>query len=238
MYILEGNIGAGKSTFLRLLAERIPAMRIRQEPVNNWQRQVYGQSLLTNFYQDPKRWAYTFETLTMICRVQEHQIEQATSSITDVIIERSIYSGHYCFAKNSFMSGFLSPLEWQLYQEWFAMLTHKKCATPRGFIYLSVDPEVSFERIRKRNRYAEKTLSLGYLKQIHARHQEFLIEKKEVAPELAQIPVLTLNCNDEFEGNSLNFDKHVNAVLDFFEMHNLNAQDDRSSNPHTNHLTL
>ncbi len=233
MYILEGNIGAGKSTFLRMLAERIPTLRVRQEPVNNWQRQVYGQSLLTNFYQDPKRWAYTFETLTMICRVQEHLIEQQAANVTDVVVERSIYSGHYCFAKNSFMSGFLTPLEWQLYQEWFAMLTSDKITTPRGFIYLSVDPEVSYERIKKRNRYAEKSLSLGYLKQIHARHQEFLIAKKDVAPELAQIPVLTLNCNEEFEANSVNFDKHVSAVLDFFNMHNLNTINNRPSNPQT-----
>lgn len=217
MFILEGNIGAGKSTFLRMLAERIPSLRIRQEPVNNWQRQVYGQSLLTNFYQDPKRWAYTFETLTMICRVQEHLIEQQSAHITDVVIERSIYSGHYCFAKNSFMSGFLSPLEWQLYKEWFNLLTENKCMTPRGFIYLMVDPEVAYERIKKRNRYAEKTMSLGYLKQIHARHQEFLIQKQDMSPAFASIPVLTLNCNEEFEGNAENFEKHVKAVQHFFD---------------------
>ena len=217
MIILEGNIGAGKSTFLRLLSEQIPTLRVRQEPVNNWQRQVYGQSLLTSFYQDPKRWAYTFETLTMICRVQEHLIEQQSAHITDVVIERSIYSGFYCFAKNSFMSGFLSSLEWQLYQEWFAMLTHEKCMKPRGFIYLSVDPEIAYERIKKRNRYAEKTLSLGYLKQIHARHQEFLLAKQGIAPALADIPVLVLDCNDEFEADAATFNKHVSAVQDFFD---------------------
>lgn len=217
MYILEGNIGAGKSTFLRLLSERIPTLRIRQEPVNNWQRQVYGQSLLTNFYQDPKRWAYTFETLTMICRVQEHLIEQESAHVTNVIVERSIYSGYYCFAKNSFMSGFLSPLEWHLYKEWFTMLTHSTCMAPRGFIYLSVDPEVAYERIKKRNRYAEKTLSLGYLKQIHTRHQEFLLQKLEVDASLQKTPVLVLDCNEEFEENAANFNRHATAVQDFFD---------------------
>lgn len=217
MIILEGNIGAGKSTFLRLLAERIPTLRIRQEPVNNWQRQVYGQSLLTNFYQDPKRWAYTFETLTMICRVQEHLIEQQAAHLTNVVVERSIYSGFYCFAKNSFMNGYLSELEWQLYKEWFTMLTHQKCMNPRGFIYLSVDPDVAYERIKKRNRYAEKTLSLGYLKQIHARHQEFLINKQDIDPLLVDVPVLVLDCNEDFEQNTKNFEKHVAAVQDFFD---------------------
>ena len=80
MYILEGNIGAGKSTFLRLLSEHMPAIGISLEPVHNWQKEVYGQSLLANFYQEPRRWAYTFETMTMICRIQDTWQNSGTPS--------------------------------------------------------------------------------------------------------------------------------------------------------------
>lgn len=76
MYILEGNIGSGKSTFLRLLNSYIPTIKTYTEPVTNWQKSMYGQSILTNFYEDTHRWAYTFESLTMICRVQDHLSEQ------------------------------------------------------------------------------------------------------------------------------------------------------------------
>ena len=72
MFILEGNIGAGKSTLLQLIKEQLPHISVALEPVDDWQKQIYGQSLLTNFYQNGKRWAYTFETFTMMNRAKEH----------------------------------------------------------------------------------------------------------------------------------------------------------------------
>ncbi len=213
MYIIEGNIGAGKSTFLKLLDEHIPAINVALEPLNNWQKQVYGQSLLTNFYQNTKRWAYTLEILTMICRVREH-INLQKQNITH-IAERSLYSGHYCFALNCYEQGFMSTMEWKVYLQWFSWLVDNKCKTPNGFIYLRVDPNIAYERIKKRNRHAEKTISLGYLKQIHKKHEQFLIEKKDILPGLAQVPVLILECDKEFESNQVQLNKHIRQVQQF-----------------------
>lgn len=81
MYIVEGNIGAGKSTFLKLISKRLSHITVVFEPLHNWQNKVYGQSVLANFYKDPRRWAYTMETLAMACRVQEHLREQNQSRI-------------------------------------------------------------------------------------------------------------------------------------------------------------
>lgn len=213
MYILEGNIGAGKSTFLRLIAEHLPEVAAVQEPVTNWQQTVYGQSLLTNFYEDPKRWAYTFELLTMICRVQAHLKERQQGQIK--IAERSIYSGYYCFAHNSYAQGFMNDSEWQIYQQWFSMLIPHKCLPPRGFIYLRVSPEVAYERIRKRNRHAEKTLSFAYLKQIHRRHESFLIKKEGILPHLKKVPILTLDCNEDFEHTPANLHRLMHTIESF-----------------------
>jgi len=215
MFIIEGNIGAGKSTFLKLLQEKIPTVGVAQEPVHNWQKKVYGQSLLANFYQDPKRWAYSIETFAMICRVRDHLIEQEKNETT--FIERSIYSGHYCFSQNGYENGFMTTLEWQLYCQWFEFLIPGKCKTPAGFIYLSVDPDVAYKRIKKRNRLAEKQITLAYLKQIHQKHEGFLIHKKGILPELKQVPVLRLDCNQEFETDEVAFQKHLDKISDFIK---------------------
>lgn len=216
MFILEGNIGAGKSTFLALLERHLPSVSVAFEPLNNWQGQVFGQSLLANFYQDPKRWAFTLETLAMMCRVKDHLQEQADGIVsTNRVVERSIYSGHYVFGHNSYTSGFMTQLEWQMYHDWFNMLIPGKCLPPQGFIYLKVSPTIAFERIKKRNRYAEKTLALDYLKSIDQRHEEFLITKIGVLPELKKIPVLVLDCNEEFETNSVMLQRHLDAVQEF-----------------------
>ncbi len=214
MYILEGNIGAGKSTFLRLIAQQIPEITVILEPVHNWQDTGHGQSLLANFYEDSNRWAYTFEALTMMCRAQDHLSNQQKNGVIK-IAERSVYSGYYCFAQNSFSQGFLTPLEWEIYQQWFSLLIPRKCLPPKGFIYLRVTPEVAYERIQNRNRSAEKTVSLEYLKQIHDRHEAMLTKKEGILPHLKKVPVLTLNVDDEFESNPAQLHRHMHAIQTF-----------------------
>ncbi len=215
MYILEGNIGSGKSTFLTLLSQYMPRIKIVLEPVNSWKKKVYGQSLLKNFYQDPSRWAYTFETLTLKNRVKEHLKEQADNQ--PKIIERSIYSGYYCFAQNSYQQGFMSQLEWSLYKEWFSFLVPGICKPPYGFIYLRTIPKIAYRRIKNRNRDTETNISFDYVQQIHQRNEDLLLNKKNMLPELKNIPILVLNCNEEFETNSLLFDQLVNQIEKFMQ---------------------
>ncbi len=217
MYFVEGPIGAGKTTFLRLIQEKLPELAVIFEPLQSWDSEVYGQSLLANFYKDPQRWAYTMETLAMACRVQEHQREQENPNPFR-LIERSIYSGHYVFATNGYHNGFLSELEWQVYLQWFNFLITGRCKAPQGFIYLKVDPEIAFERIKKRDREAEKTISLEYIKQIHACHEDFLVHKKDVLAELKDVPVLILDCNEEFEADTEKFAAHAEKVSSFVSL--------------------
>ncbi len=214
MFILEGNIGAGKSTFLRLVKNYFPSISVVQEQVNNWQQERYGQSLLANFYEQPQRWAYTFEALTAICRVQEHLIEQKRKDVS--ILERSIYSGFYCFAYNSYQAGFLSHLEWKVYEAWFSFLVDQSCKDPKGFIYLRVSPEIAYERVRKRNRSSEKTISLDYLKQIHERHESLFIRKEGVPERFKQVPVLIVDGDQEFEQDKKQLQNHFSEFTSFF----------------------
>ncbi len=110
-----------KQLFLRLAIQYLLEVQTILEPVATWQDNNYGQSLLSNFYENPERWAYTFELFTMICRVQEHLKEQKENSSVK-IFERSLYSGYYCFAHNSYAQGFMSEIEWHLYEQWFSFL--------------------------------------------------------------------------------------------------------------------
>ena len=163
-------------------------------------------------------WAYTMETVTMVGRVQEHLKEQEHPNPFR-LMERSIYSGHYCFATNGYQMGFLSELEWKVYLAWFNFLVTERCKVPHGFIYLQVDPEVAYERIKKRQRAGESSISLEYLKQIHHCHENFLVEKINVLPELAQTPVLILDCSQEFESEHAQFIAHAQKVVEFMRTH-------------------
>lgn len=52
---IEGNLGAGKTTLLSLL--NISCIK---EPVDEWEN-LKGTNILKNYYEDPKRWAFTFQ---------------------------------------------------------------------------------------------------------------------------------------------------------------------------------
>jgi len=214
MYIVEGNIGAGKSTFLSLVAQAAPHISVVLEPLHHWQRQLHGQSLLTNFIHNPRRWSYTMETLTMMCRVKDHLQEQ-TLPEHNRLFERSIYSGHYCFALNGYESGFMSDIEWNMYSQWFEFLIPGKCRPPHGFIYLKVDPNVSYERIAKRQRPGEEDITLAYLQALDRKHDDFLIHKKNILPELMPVPVLTLDISAEFEKDAQHFEQLLFKVEEF-----------------------
>jgi len=213
VYIVEGNIGAGKSTFLRLVAHHLPHIEVIPEPVASWQQPINGESILANFFQDTPRWAFTFETLTMMCRVKEHLIQQGKGSVR--ILERSIYSGHYCFAQNGHKQKFMTELEWEIYNQWFNFLIPDKCRPPLGFIYLRTEPDIAHQRIKQRNRSEEEGVPLEYLQQIHDRHEEFLIKKEGVLPNLKEVPVLALNCNEDFEQTPENLESHFHEIAQF-----------------------
>ncbi len=220
MFFVEGPIGAGKTTFLKLIQEQLPELAVVFEPLHSWDNNEYGQSLLTNFYKDPKRWAYTMETLAMACRVQEHLREQDNPNPFR-LMERSIYSGHYVFATNGYKNGFFTEVEWQVYLNWFNFLVTGTCKPPQGFIYLKVDPEIAYKRIKKRNREAEKSISLEYLKQIHQCHEDFLVHKKDLLTELKEVPVLILDCNAEFEADAEQLAVHARKLSAFVNMGSL-----------------
>lgn len=198
MIIIEGNIGAGKSTFLSALANYAPHIYPITEPVDAWNSNQH--SLLAQFYADQHRWAFTLEMATLCARIKDHRAVYNLLQDKICVAERSLYSGFYCFARVGFLNGSMSPLEWEIYSDWFNYTATQLCPLPTGFIYLYTTPECAYKRILKRARSAEQQLSLQYVTAIHDTHEQLLIKRAEyLAPSLRTIPVLTLDCTIDFE---------------------------------------
>ena len=215
-FIIEGNIGAGKSTFLSLIEKELP-VQVVYEPHQKWQDVGAGDNLLEKFYNDTPRWAYTFQSYAFITRIIEQMEKAKTNQHGVQVLERSVYSDRYCFAKNCFEMGTLSALEWKLYQEWFEWLIVNYAPKPTGFIYLKTDPRVCYERLTKRAREEEVGVSLGYLSSLHDKHESWLLKKHEVAAYLQDVPVLIIDCNKEFEEDKEQMEKHRNAISSFIQ---------------------
>lgn len=215
-FIIEGNIGAGKSTFLSLIDIELP-VQVVYEPHAKWQDVGAGDNLLEKFYADTPRWAYTFQSYAFITRIIE-QMEQSKKNEHGVqVLERSVYSDRYCFAKNCFERGTMTALEWKLYQEWFEWLIVNYAPKPTGFIYLQTDPDVCYSRLTKRAREEEVGVSLEYLQSLHTKHESWLVNKQDIASYLHDVPVLVLDCNKEFENDEEQMQKHRDAIFSFIQ---------------------
>lgn len=215
--IVEGNIGVGKSSFLKLLSDKIDCSVV-SEPHEKDIGKV--GNLLEKFYEDTSRWAYTFQAYVFLARVLDQEINIAKSKKNILFFERSVFCDYHCFAKNCFEIGTMSKLEWDLYQEWFSWLVKKHVVLPEGFIYLRSNPEICFERMKIRNRKEESGVSLDYLKLLHKKHEDWLFHKKEVANCVANIPVLVLDRDKDWNKDLLEKDRLVNKVIDFFGISN------------------
>lgn len=215
-FFIEGNIGAGKSTFLSSVGRFLKVQPIF-EPCHAWQDVGGTGNILQAFYQDGKRWAYTFQSYAFISRVLEQEKNNTLYPGEIQLLERSVYSDRYCFAKNAYELGLMSPLEWGLYREWFEWLAQSRLSRPAGFIYLKTDPKICFERLSSRGRMEEKSVSLDYLELLHTKHEEWLIHKKDVAPYISQVPVLVLDCNEPFEHDERIQRQHAQRIVEFME---------------------
>lgn len=192
IYFVEGSIGAGKSTFLKMIEKHFPqTCQVIYEPVDLWTTLAdsEGKNILDLFYRDMQRYAYTFQSFAFISRAQT--IKQIDTSKRFIFIERSIWSDKNIFAKNCFESGLMSEMEFKLYNMWFEWIEQmvleeieKVCEVPK-FVYMRATPETCQTRIGIRSREEEKDVKIDYLQGIHQRHEDWLI------------PVRTLNDDDD-----------------------------------------
>ncbi|GLI67794.1 hypothetical protein VaNZ11_012080 [Volvox africanus] len=187
---VEGNISAGKSTFLSILKRHLltdTGFSFVKEPIEQWQN-VGGSSvnLLDLFYRDPARMAYTFQNFVFLTRVLQ---ERETYGSTDKarILERSVFSDRMVFVRAVHASCDLADHELAIYDAWFGpILASLPTLVPNGLIYLRASPETCMARLKKRARSEEGGIPIAYLQCLHANHEDWLLDAATRACELKQ----------------------------------------------------
>jgi len=175
-FFIEGNIGVGKSTIVRLLNEH--GIETMQEPVDTWtavKDEENGKNILENFYEDPKRWAYTFQSIAFRSRVRG--LDRLTPGS---VAERSIFTDRRVFAEVARTSGNITNVEWDDYTDWFDWVVSKTDQSAQGFVYLRAEPDVCHQRIQGRARPGEESIPLEYLQRLHERHDAWLLNESNV----------------------------------------------------------
>ena len=187
---IEGNIGSGKSSFLKYFSDKYPTkVDVFQEPVDKWCN-TGGTDGLSLVYQDPRRWNMCFQSYIGLTMLENHSKIPAKPI---KLMERSIHSGKFCFMENKYRSGALSNYEYSVLDAWYEWAIKNHGCQVDLVIYLQTDPAVAQDRIRKRNRVEEEGITLKYLENLHELHEAWLVHRKfPFSP-----PVITVNANIE-----------------------------------------
>ena len=202
---IEADIGAGKSTFLRLLKKYYPdKFCIVYEPLDKWleNSEEENDNILGLLYKDTKRWAYTFQHNAFLTRVQKIEEERDDSKV--IFSERSVLSDYNVFAKMLRDDKLMNDIEYKIYLNWMNFLMKKHNTLPKKIVYLRTTPETSHKRLLKRNRNEEKGVSLEYLQKVNKYHEEWLNGMDNV---------VVLDGDQEFEENEERFKEMVAKIF-------------------------
>ncbi|HCC22599.1 TPA: deoxynucleoside kinase [Candidatus Falkowbacteria bacterium] len=149
---ISGNIGAGKTTLSKILAQKL-GWELAAEPVDE-------NPYLEDFYKDMKRWAFHSQ-IFYLSKMAKHHFDLAKKT-TSAIQDRSFYENAEIFAANLYKQKLISEKEWSTYAHLYRSLLDIM-TPPDLIVYLQAAPEVLWQRIQHRSREAEKYMTLDYI---------------------------------------------------------------------------
>ena len=164
---IAGNIGCGKTTLTRMLAEHY-----------GWTpkfESVTYNPYLEDYYKDIERWSYNLETYFLAQRFQD-LVEIAKSD--DVIVQdRTILEGVHIFVANNKAMGNLSDRDFDTYMHLFNLMM-SMVSEPDLLIYLKTSVPTLVAQIQNRGRDYEKGISIEYLSNLNDRYEQWIADYK------------------------------------------------------------
>lgn len=160
---IVGNIGAGKTTLTKLLANHF-----------KWEPQfeaVDNNPYLEDFYSDMKRWSFNLQIYFLNSRFR-HIVELQKKG-SDIIQDRTIYEDAYIFAENLFDMGLMSARDFENYSNIFESIVNY-IQPPDLLIYLRASVPTLVNNIQLRGREYESGIRLDYLSKLNEKYEKWI----------------------------------------------------------------
>ena len=190
--VIEGCIGAGKTSLSQMLAADFNAELILERFADN--------PFLSKFYKDPTHYAFPLEMTFLTDRYQQlKNLVSKRDLFTDLVVADYFIDKCAIFSKNN-----LQQDEYNLFLKVYEIITDF-LPKPDILVYLYNTPENLLKNIAKRGREYEQDIQTEYLASIQENYLTFFKQR-------AQFPILII------EANELDF---VNRVFDYEKIKSL-----------------
>ena len=189
---IEGPIGVGKTSLAKLLAEKLGARTVLEDFEDN--------PFLSDFYEDPERFAFQTQLNFLIQRYQQQQ------ELRQVDIFHNLLITDYMFIKDRlFASLNLNEKEMNLYDT-IANLLEKNVINPDLVIYLQADTDTLMKNISKRNRSFEVNISYKYIDGLNEVYNEYFFKYQDT-------PLIIINTNNiDFVNNFNDLEEVIQCI--------------------------
>lgn len=160
---IAGNIGSGKTTLTKLLADHY-----------GWEshfEDVDENPYLNDFYNDMQRWSFNLQVYFLNSRF--NQVTEIRQNNKDVIQDRTIYEDAYIFAPNLHAMGLMTTRDFENYFSLFSLMD-SFISPPDLLIYLRATVPALVNQIQQRGRDYEESIRLDYLKRLNERYEAWI----------------------------------------------------------------
>src|SRR6202142_3211282 len=160
---VAGNIGVGKSTLVGMLCDRLDWQPF-YEPVSE-------NPYLADFYANMSAWAFHSQIFFLTRRLRIHyELSQHPGS---VVQDRSLYEDAEIFAQNLYLQGFMQERDYLSYRELYETAI-QLLPPPDLMIYVRASVPTLMNRISKRGRDYERTITSEYLQSLNDLYETWI----------------------------------------------------------------
>lgn len=164
---IEGNIGAGKTTLAKRIADDFNAKTVLERFADN--------PFLPKFYEDQNRYAFPFEMSFLADRYQ-----QITDDLEQFdLFKDFIVADYHIFKSLIFSKITLVQEEFRLYSNLFDIM-YRQIPKPDLYIYLYQNSERLLSNIKKRGRDYEQHITSEYLEKINRGYLEYIKSQRDL----------------------------------------------------------
>lgn len=173
--VCDGNIGAGKTTFLELLSSKLNRNGVSTHFIYEDIRKA--DDLFVKYTREPEVYSYRFQKWILMDKLEQMRTAAMLAKPGDVVVvDRHLLADYRVFCKNLYASGKLRKRGWTRYKNIFEQQVERdstllRFLIPEWTIYIDVDAAVCLDRIKSRGREGEEHYSDQYIAGIDAMYR-------------------------------------------------------------------